>query len=154
MRVLFDGQPGGALAIDGNDLLITVPAGVAGQSATALEVEIQGARTNALSVPVVAARPGILRIENADASVNSSDSPAAAGDIVTLVLTGDGGVDPSAMSVTVGGSPAMVIDGPPADDSGTRRITVQIPPDATGPSSIILAIGDASSPDSFLIWVQ
>jgi uncharacterized protein (TIGR03437 family) len=131
-----------------------VPLSVAGQRSTQMAVEIGGARTNALTLTVVAARPGILSIENGDGTINSTANPASGGSTITLNLTGDGGADPSLMSVAIGGAPATLVDAPPAADSGIRRVTVQLPDGASSGDPVVVSIGDANSPDGVPVWLQ
>jgi uncharacterized protein (TIGR03437 family) len=155
IRVLFDGQPADFASIDGAQIVTVVPAGVAGAPVTQLEVEIRGARTNGLSLPVVAALPGILSIENSDGSINGTASPAASGSTVVLLVTGDGNADPSALSVQIGGAAATVLNASPSDSTpGVRRVTVQLPDGTADGSSVVIAVGDAASPDSVQIRVQ
>jgi uncharacterized protein (TIGR03437 family) len=154
LRVLFDGQPAGFVSSDGSQITTVVPASVAGQSSTQLAVEIGGALTNALTLSVVAARPGILSIENNDGTINASANPANAGSMITLNLTGDGGADPSTMSVAIGGMLADVVDAPPAADSGIRRVTVQLPDAVSSGDPVVISVGDANSPDGVAVWLQ
>lgn len=84
LRVLFDGQPAGFVSVDGNQIVTALPLSVAGQNSTQMAVEIGGARTNALILSVVAARPGILSIENGDGTINSTANPASGGSTITL----------------------------------------------------------------------
>jgi uncharacterized protein (TIGR03437 family) len=154
LRVLFDGQPSGFVSVDGNQITTVVPLSVAGQSSTQMAVEIGGARTNALTLSVVAARPGILSIENGDGTINATANPASSGSTITLNLTGDGGLDPSLMSVAIGGAPATIVDAPPAADSGIRRVTVQLPDGASSGDPVVVSIGDANSPDGVPVWLQ
>jgi uncharacterized protein (TIGR03437 family) len=154
LRVLFDGQPAGFVSVDGNQITTVVPLSVAGQSSTQMAVEIGGARTNALTLTVVAARPGILSIENGDGTINSTANPASGGSTITLNLTGDGGADSSLMSVAIGGAPATLVDAPPAADSGIRRVTVQLPDGASSGDPVVVSIGDANSPDGVPVWLQ
>jgi uncharacterized protein (TIGR03437 family) len=154
LRVLFDGHSAGFLSVDGGQITTVVPASVVGQNSTQLEVEIGGARTNALTLPVVAARPGILSIENDDGTVNTTANPANAGSTITLNLTGDGGADPGVMSVAIGGMPANIVDAPAAADSGIRRVTVQLPDGVSSGDPVVVSVGDASSPDGVAVWLQ
>ena len=153
-RVLFDGQAAGVVSSDGSQITTIVPASVAGQNSTQLEVEIGGARTNALTLSVVAARPGILSIENADGTINAAANPAAAGSTIVLNLTGDGGADPSLLAVAIGGMPATILDAPAAPDSGIRRVTVQLPDGISSGDPVVISIGDANSPDGVAVWLQ
>jgi uncharacterized protein (TIGR03437 family) len=154
LRVLFDGQPAGFVSADGSQITTVVPASVAGQNTTLLEVEIGGARTNALTLSVVAARPGILSIENDDGTINATANPANGGSIITLNLTGDGGADPSLMSVAIGGMPANIVDAPAAADSGIRRVMVQLPDGASSGDPVVISVGDANSQDGVSVWLQ
>jgi uncharacterized protein (TIGR03437 family) len=154
LRVLFDGQPAGFVSSDGSQITTVVPASVAGQSSTQMAVEIGGALTNALTLPVVAARPGILSIVNDDGTINASANPANSGSTITLNLTGDGGADPSLMSALIGGMPATIVNAPAADNTGIRQVMVQLPDGVSSGDPVVISVGDASSQDGVAIWLQ
>ena len=100
VRVLFDGQPAPLLAVTGGQVNVVVPFAVAGKKATQIQVEHDGVWSNAVSVPVGDAHPGLFTINasghdqaaalNQDGSVNSSSRQASRGEVVQLFATGFG----------------------------------------------------------------
>jgi len=96
-------------------------------------VSVDGAVSNAITVPVTATAPGIFYYssgaaiaQNHDYSLNTSSNPAHAGSFIIAYLTGSGPVNPtvadgaatpstglyqvtSTVSVTIGGQPATVL---------------------------------------------
>ena len=149
--MLFDGQPSGYVNLNGSQIVTAVPLAVAGQTTTLLEVEIQGSRISGLSLPVVAALPGILSIANADGTANAASNPAGADSIVTVSLTGDGGADPSTISAVVGGLPATVVAAPPADNTGVRMLMIQLPDGVNSGDPVVISVG-ASSSSGVPVW--
>ncbi len=59
-------------------------------------VTVNGGPSNALSVPVVSAGPGLYSVaENGDFSLNTPSNAAAAGSTIIAYLTGSGPVNPT-----------------------------------------------------------
>ena len=152
LQIFFDGQPAGFMSQDGSQITTVVPASVAGNPSTALQVAINGARTNTLTLPLVSARPGILSIQNDDGTTNAASNPANADSTITVSLTGDGGADPSLISVVIGGMPANVVAAPPADNTGIRLLMVQLPDGISSGDPIVVSVGSASSPGTVQVW--
>ena len=104
VRVLFDGVAAPMVYAARNQVAPIVPYAVAGEAATNIQVEYNGARTPALSVPVAASAPALFTLNssgvgqaailNQDGSVNSSANPAAKGSVVVLFATGEGQTNP------------------------------------------------------------
>jgi uncharacterized protein (TIGR03437 family) len=80
------------------------PYALAGKSSTQVQVEYQGIRSQAVSLPVVASLPGIFSrdstgkgqgaILNQDGvTSNSPSAPAPRGSVVSLFITGEGAAD-------------------------------------------------------------
>jgi uncharacterized protein (TIGR03437 family) len=103
--VLFDGIPAPLIYVSMGQINAIVPQAVADKSTTAVEVEYRGVRSDPLTIPVAAARPGVFTIDssgygqgailNQDGSLNSAANPAARGSIIVLYLTGEGLKDPA-----------------------------------------------------------
>lgn len=99
-RILFNGMAAPLVYVSANQSSAIVPLAVAGQSAVDVQVEYQGIRSEAVTVPVLTSRPGIFSqdgsgegqgaILNQDGSLNSPSNPARRGSIVTLYATGGG----------------------------------------------------------------
>lgn len=99
-RVLFDGIAAPVLYAQNGSTGVVVPYAVAGQTSSRVEVEYQGVKSDAVSVPIAAAVPGIFTSAgsgkgqaaalNEDGSINSAAHPAAPGSTVVLFATGAG----------------------------------------------------------------
>jgi uncharacterized protein (TIGR03437 family) len=104
VRVLFDGVAAPMVYAAQNQVAPIVPYAVTGKASTNIQVEYNGARTPALSVPVAASAPALFTLHssgagqaatlNQDGSVNSSANPAAKGSVVVLFATGEGQTNP------------------------------------------------------------
>jgi uncharacterized protein (TIGR03437 family) len=116
-RVLFDGVPAGLTYASAVQVNAVAPYGLAGDSTTQVQVEYQGVPSNAISVPVQAAHPGLFTVDasglgggavlNQDYSLNSGLNPAARGSVVMIYCTGGGVTNPPSVD-------AAVTPGPPS----------------------------------------
>jgi uncharacterized protein (TIGR03437 family) len=110
-RVLFDGVPAGLTYASAIQVNAVAPYGLAGKSTTQVQVEYQGALSNAISVPVQAAHPGIFTVDasglgggailNQDYSLNSGLNAAARGSYVMIYSTGGGVTNPPGVDATI-----------------------------------------------------
>jgi uncharacterized protein (TIGR03437 family) len=110
-RVLFDGVPAGLTYASAIQVNAVAPYGLAGKSTTQVQVEYQGALSNAISVPVQAAHPGIFTVDasglgggailNQDYSINSGLNAAARGSYVMIYSTGGGVTNPPGVDATI-----------------------------------------------------
>jgi endo-1,4-beta-xylanase len=173
-RVLFDGVAAPMIYAAKNQVAAVAPYEIAGGSSTQVQVEYNGIRSVAVTVPVLAAVPAIITVNsqgtgqaaalNQDNSLNSASNPAARGSIVTIWATGEGQRNPAGVSgvpapaydapvlpasVTVGGVAASL---PYAAASpgfvGLMQINLTVPPSApTGAAvPVQLTIGTIASP--------
>jgi uncharacterized protein (TIGR03437 family) len=140
-----------------------------------VQVEYNGIKSSAVTVPIPPAAPGIFTADssgkgqgallNQDYSINSSRNPAGRGSIVILYATGEGQTDPAGVdgqlataglpqprlpvSVTIGGIAAEVLyaGAAPGFVAGSMQINARIPANApTGASvSVQISIGNAAS---------
>jgi endo-1,4-beta-xylanase len=181
-RVLFDGVAAPMIYAAENQVAAVVPYEIAGQSFTLVQVEYDGIRSVAVTVPVLAAVPGIITTNaqgtgqavavNQDGSINSASNPAARGSVVVLYATGEGQRSPAGVT----GVPAPAYDGPVLSPGATvggivanlpyaasapgyvglMQINLTIPQSApTGPAvPIQLTIGTVQSPSGVTIAVQ
>ncbi len=103
-RVLFDGMPAPLIYTSANQLVAMVPYGVAGKSASQVQVEYAGILSSAVSVPVLPSVPGLFAADasgsgqgaflNQDGITrNSAASPAPKGSVAVLYATGEGRID-------------------------------------------------------------
>jgi uncharacterized protein (TIGR03437 family) len=87
------------------------PYGLAGKSATQVQVEYQAGLSNAISVPVQDAHPGLFTVDasglgggailNQDSSLNSGLNPAPRGSVVMIYSTGGGVTTPASVDATI-----------------------------------------------------
>jgi uncharacterized protein (TIGR03437 family) len=95
-----------------------------------VRVEVDGAVSARVSVPVLATHPGLFQaVLNQDGAVNSESNPESSGRVVQLFATGQGRVNPAvgsgelapgaepfprpleSLRVTIGGKPAVLFFG-------------------------------------------
>jgi uncharacterized protein (TIGR03437 family) len=99
-RILFNGVPAALLYVSDKQSSAIVPYAVAGRTSVDVQVEYRGVRSDPVTVPVLASRPGIFSLDstgqgqgailNEDGTVNSPSNPAERGSIITIFGTGGG----------------------------------------------------------------
>jgi uncharacterized protein (TIGR03437 family) len=146
----------------------------------AVPVEVTAGGISSASVPmtVVAAAPGLFQsasghaaVLNQDGSTNSSDSPSAAGSIVSAFLTGQGAVENEPATGAKAGSDRLsrtiqqvtaAIDGRAAAVSfaglapglvGMLQVNLQVPDLAPGDRALVVTVGGSAS-NSALISIR
>jgi uncharacterized protein (TIGR03437 family) len=127
-RVWFDGIAAPVLYAGAGQLNVLAPYEIAGQTSTGVRVEYLGVFSPAVSVPVLAAQPGIFTLNalgtgpaailNQDYSVNSPANPAVRGNTIIIFATGQGAVSPAG----VDGLVALA----PSTGQQPQAVTVQI----------------------------
>ena len=172
-RVLFDGLPAPLIYASAGQTAAVAPFGLAGRTSTQLRVEYQGTLSNAVTLAVAAAAPGIFTadqsgtgqgaIRNQDGSVNSASNPAAAGSVISIYGTGGGQTNPPGadgqlapgtgelvqpVTVQMGGIAAEVQYAGPAPGliQGVMQVNARIPPGVSGETTVVVAVGDAAGP--------
>jgi uncharacterized protein (TIGR03437 family) len=113
--VLFDGVPAGVIYASASQVNTVAPYGLAGKSTTQVQVQYQGVLSNAMSIPVEAAHPGLFTVDssglgggailNQDYSVNGSLNAAARGTVVMIYCTGGGVTNPPSVDATITSAP-------------------------------------------------
>jgi uncharacterized protein (TIGR03437 family) len=103
-RILFNGVPAPLFYVSDKQSSAIVPYAVAGRTSVDVQVEYRGVRSDALTVPVLASRPGIFSVDgsglgpgailNEDGSLNSPSNPAQKGSIISIFGTGGGEAAP------------------------------------------------------------
>jgi uncharacterized protein (TIGR03437 family) len=175
VRVLFNGFVAPMVYSSAGQVSAVVPYEVALAANAAVQVEVQGVRSDPFMIPVAAAVPAIFTasstgkgqgsILNQDASVNSSTNPAASGQVIVIYATGEGQTSPpgvdgriqfdvksvpmGACAVTIGGQSAAVnyCGMSPYEASGVLQINAVVPSNAgTGNVPVSFSIGGVSSP--------
>lgn len=182
-RVLFDGDPAPLVYTRADVVSAVVPFGVERRGATRVEVEYQGIRSNAVTVNVQPAAPGLYTLDssgsgpgairNSDYSVNSADNPAERGAFVMLYGTGGGQTDPAFSdgrlatgvaytllppTVTIGGIEARLyyVGAAPTLVAGALQINVEIPAGITpGPTvPVLVRLGEYTTQPGVTVAVK
>jgi uncharacterized protein (TIGR03437 family) len=117
-RVLFDGVPAGLTYVFAAQVNAVAPYGLAGKSTTQVQVEYQGVLSNAISIPVQAAHPGLFTVDasglgggailNQDYSLNGGLNPAPRGSVVMIYSTGGGVTIPASVDATITPAPPIL----------------------------------------------
>ncbi|MBM4455610.1 MAG: hypothetical protein FJ411_04395 [Verrucomicrobia bacterium] len=154
-RVFFDGVPSPMVYASAGQLSVIVPYSVSGKTSTQVVVDVNGIKSNASTLAVVASAPGLFSVDfsgknqvaalNEDGSVNSAANPVEAGKLIVLYGTGAGTfrsnpVDGAVIGVPlpefltpltleIGGSPAEILYAGPAPGlvSGVFQINARVP---------------------------
>lgn len=184
VRVLFDGIPAALVYVSATLCAAVVPYFGAANPTTHVQVEYQGALSDALAVPVSPTAPGLFTanasgsgqgsILNQDQSVNSVSNPAAVGSIVVLYATGEGLTDPpgvdgrpainvfptplASVTVNIGGFPAVVqyAGAAPGSLAGLLQINAQMSPHVVPGNAVPvqITIGGVSSQNGVTLAVH
>ncbi|MBX9602907.1 MAG: hypothetical protein K2X35_18025 [Bryobacteraceae bacterium] len=103
-RILFNGVAAPLLYVSDKQSSAIVPYAIADRTWVDVQVEHAGVRSDAVTAPVLASRPGIFSVDstgqgqgailNEDGTVNSPSNPALRGSIITIFGTGGGEADP------------------------------------------------------------
>jgi N-acyl-D-amino-acid deacylase len=182
VQVLFDGIPSPLLLAGRNQIDAVAPLALGSATTTRIEVIRDGQRSVAWTAPVQSAAPGLFSISGngrgllaalrADGSINSEETPAARGSIVTLWGAGlsgfttplrDGQIAEAAIPLrtlprfTVNDEPAEVIyaGAAPGFVAGALQINLRIP-ESVPPGRVFLRMSEAgaASREGVWIWVE
>ena len=167
VQVLVNGTAAPLFAVDNvngqQQINFQVPYEVAGQGSTAtLQVVNNSLAGNTLTVPVIAAQPGIFTILHANYQLANASSPAVAGETVQIYCTGLGAVSPApadgaaagasttvaTATVTIGGVSAPVAySGLAPGFVGLYQVNAQVPSGlSSGNQPVIIMVNGNSSP--------
>jgi len=182
-QVFFDSVAAPLLYTSQGQVGAVVPFGTAGPT-TRVQVQYQDQVSAPVTLLVAAACPSLFSsdgtggdigaILNQDSSPNGWGNPAPRGSIVVLYGTGGGQTTPPGTDgAIVGGLPlptpilpvTVTVDGQPADVlyagdapgliQGVMQINVRVPDAASsGAVSVVLKVGDFSSPSTVTVIVQ
>lgn len=182
-RVLFDGAAAPIIYTSAGQLSAVVPYSVANRTSTTVQVEYQGVRSNAVSMPVTASSPGIFTanssgsgqgsILNQDGSVNGVSLPAEKGSIIAIYATGEGQTDPGGVDgllaltaypkpvlpvrVTVDDHVAEVMyaGAAPGMVAGVMQLNIRIPESVrSGELPLVVSVGSGNSAASVTVAVK
>jgi uncharacterized protein (TIGR03437 family) len=113
--VLFDGVPAAIIYASPPQVNAVSPYALAPGATTQVQVEYQSVLSNAISVPVQAAHPGLFTVDasglgggailNQDYSVNGGLNPAARGSVVMIYSTGGGVTNPASVDAAITPAP-------------------------------------------------
>jgi uncharacterized protein (TIGR03437 family) len=183
VRVLVNGIASPMVYQSGTQVSAVVPYYTGLATSAAVQVEVQGVRSDPFPIPVTAAVPALFThdasgkgqgaILNQDLSLNSAANPAARGQVVVLYGTGEGQTTPpgvdgrlatdilpipqGACSVMIGGQTAAVkyCGAAPDYTSGLVQINAVVPSNiATGNVPVTFAIGGVASNANVTVAVK
>ena len=182
-RVFFNGIEAFVTYTSASQVNALVPYGISGSETVVVEIEYAAMRSPSVALPAVDSVPGIFTRDssgsgaavavNQDGTLNTPDSPALKGEIVSFWATGQGQTEPPGIdgeqpvaplfpapslptTVSVGGVPV------PSSDilfvgmvyAGVMQVNVRIPDEvAAGPEPIVLHVGNASSRPDVMVSV-
>ncbi len=183
-QITFDGIAAPLLYVSAAQASAIVPFSVAGKSSTVMQVTYQDKPTNAITMTVSPASPGLFTVAqngtgqgcvlNQNYSLNSAANPVASGDIVMIWGTGGGQTVPASsdgqfttgtyptipppVTATVGGVDAEVIwaGAAPGMVAGINQFNVRVPSGAASGNNvpIILKVGSVASPGTATLAVK
>ena len=105
VAVTFDGAAVPLLSVSDREVDLVAPFELATKSATTIQVQYNGAKSNPVQVAVIGAALQILGVFNADFSPNSASNPAPAGSVMSLYLAGAGQTNPPSQDGQVNAAP-------------------------------------------------
>lgn len=182
-QVFFDGVPAPLLSASETRVVAIVPFAIAGPQ-TSVSVKCGSATIGPVSIPVAPAAPALFSVSgapfgqgailNEDGTLNSPDSPAPAGSIVTMYATGLGVTNPAGQDGLISGdvtpAPALHIavfmQGVPADllyagaapqtVAGVYQLNVRVPVGGHSGDLIPISVqaGSAISPQNITLAVR
>jgi uncharacterized protein (TIGR03437 family) len=144
VRILFDGIPAPIVYATSTQCSAVIPYFGATNPTTHVQVEYQGVRSDPFQIAVSPTAPGLFTADSSGQG-QAAAPPVSRGSVVTLWATGEGLTDPpgvdgrpalavvpkplAAVSVTIGGQPAMVqyAAAAPGEIPGLFQIDAQIP---------------------------
>jgi uncharacterized protein (TIGR03437 family) len=103
--VTFDGIAAPLLTLSAGQIECIAPFKIAGDSATTVQVQNNGVKSNTVEIPVVATAVEVLNVLNEDFTTNSAANPAKAGSIITLYISGAGQTNPPSQDGQLNSSP-------------------------------------------------
>jgi uncharacterized protein (TIGR03437 family) len=89
-----------------NQINVLVPYEVAAGTQVNMKISTVAGSSQILPLQVVAAQPNIMAVLNSDGSRNSSSNPASPGDMITILVSGAGALNPQLPDGAIAASPA------------------------------------------------
>ncbi len=155
-QITLNGIPVPAFFSQSNQINLRVPTDLPARGEATIKVAREGESSNELKVPIVAAHPGIFPMGvNEDNTLNSANSPAAAGAIIVFYATGQGS-NPTQITLEIGGQPAELLFAATSPGAaGLLQINARIPAGLTaGVATVKLRIGEAESQAGVQIFIR
>jgi len=181
-QVFFNGTAAPIVYVSAGQVAVAVPYEVDGAATGNVVVSVNGQQSKTLTVPVVAAAPGIFTADasgsgpgailNGDLTVNSPSHPAAKGEVVAIYMTGEGQTTPNGVDGKVTVTPPVprqsvtaTVDGQTAEIrfageapgilSGVMQVNVAIPAAArSGDLSVVVTVGGVPSQNGVTVSVR
>jgi uncharacterized protein (TIGR03437 family) len=178
VTVTFDGVAVPLLAVSAQQIELMTPFELAGKLTTAVQVQYNGGKSNAVQVAVTATEFQILGVFNADFTPNSAANPSKAGAPMSLYVGGVGNANPPSQDGRVNAPPFAPVAVPlqllwympdeasetlpflfagsaPATVAGIFQINFAAPP-ASGSASLLQVLGpnEFTGGGSFQIYVK
>ena len=94
VQVTFDGIAAPLLSASPQEIDVIAPFELAGKSSTTVQAQYNGAKSNAVLIPVNATSLQVLNMLNSDFTLNSASNPAKAGSVIGIYLAGAGQTNP------------------------------------------------------------
>jgi uncharacterized protein (TIGR03437 family) len=181
VEVRFDGRPAPILYAQQNLINTQVPYRLSGQPLVLVEVVRDGEARGSAILQVTQNSPGIFTSAggsgqvtaiNEDNTLNSPDTPAVRGSLLTFYATGEGLTDPvavegrlagapypvpkAAVEVSIGGQPADIVSqGVGVTSPGVLQLTVRVPAQTdSGSQPVTLKVGSAASPQNTTVVIR
>jgi uncharacterized protein (TIGR03437 family) len=171
-RLLFDGVPAPLLYVGDSQINAVVPASVAGHTTALMEIDVDGARSNARRFDVKPANPTVKiwiapdgSVDNrgnlladvglSDGSPNTEDNPAHIGEVVTVYVTGLDLGQPLTMRLNYSDAPVLRVSVRPGSLGSVVGLDVRIPGPAGGMYVISIQNGTVQTADNAgFIWTM
>jgi uncharacterized protein (TIGR03437 family) len=183
-RVLFAGLPAPLLYVSAGQIGAIVPFGVTGRTTVDVEVDANGVRSPAVTLPVVASAPGLFTADatgkgqaaalNQDGTLNGRGMGVRAGEVLVLYGTGEGQTLPlgqdgavtgsdtprpvQPVRVTIGGKEGVVLyaGAAPGLVAGVFQLNVRVPADVASGDAVpvVVRVGENASAEGVTVVVR
>jgi uncharacterized protein (TIGR03437 family) len=169
VRVTFNGVAAPLIYVSATQIAAVAPYELDGRTSADVQVTVSGRASNTVTVPVVAAAPGIF---TANASGTGPAALFRTGDAVSIFLTGEGQTTPAGVNgqvartspvprqrvtATIDGQEAQVLfaGGAPDVVSGVMQVNLQPPPGIrSGPVPVVVTVGGVSTQSGVTVSVR
>jgi uncharacterized protein (TIGR03437 family) len=105
VQVTFDGIPAPLLWVSSSEIDVVAPFELAAKSSTTVEVQYNGAKSNAVQIAVNSVDVQIVGPFNDDGTLNSQSNPATPGSVITIYVAGIGQTNPPGKNGQINAAP-------------------------------------------------